>query len=158
MNTGSCVSWLIIISRSVWDFCLVLQVGLYLSVSHDVFDIRVARWCLHRFVFLFSESQESNNEYGCSYSVMRVVGNGSTVILNSISLPVLSDDQLKCNGQPAVFCLRAPYTCISVTSRQKSNTDYYYSFNILYLELFIMTIISITLRYITVLVMDWGRF
>lgn len=78
--------------------------------------------------FLFSESQESNNEYGCSYSVMRVVGNGSTVILNSISLPILSDDQLKCNGQPAVFCLRTEYTCLSVTSRQKSNPDYQNAF------------------------------
>lgn len=108
------VGWLLF--QDQYGVLLVLKVELCMSVS--------VSWChwevsLHRFVFLFSDSQESNNEYGCSYSVMRVVGNGSTVILNSISLAILSDDQLKCNGQPAVFCLRTGYTCISVTCRQK---------------------------------------
>lgn len=139
------VSWSVILgSVSVWgvEGRFILQVGFCMSVSHDVIEMWVGRWCLHHFVFLFSESQESNNEYGCSYSVMRVVGNGSTVILNSISLTILSDDQLKCNGQPAVFCLGTMYTCISVTCRQISSTGYHYAFNTYILHVVHITIIT----------------
>lgn len=124
MNMACSVSWLIVISGSLWGFVgsegwiVLVSVCLMMSLRSEWARVR---WCLHRFVFLFPDSQESNNEYGCSYSVMRVVGNGSTVILNSISLAILSDDQLKCNGQPAVFRLRTVYTCIFVTCREKKH-------------------------------------
>lgn len=151
------VGWLLF--QDQCGIFFVLQVGLCLSASHDVIEMGVGRWCLHRFVFSFSESQESNNEYGCSYSVMRVVGNGSTVILNSISLSILSYDQLKCNGQPAVFCLRTVYTCISVTCRRKSNTGYHYAFNmyILYVDNNNNNN-TYKIYSIMILVIDWVRF